>query len=126
ASVKRFSSKRLSRPGSCTAHSSITGGMCLPQFLKMPAPPPAYGKQNSRIRALGFAAFAAIQGLAGELGRVGLVDMLPNNGAQKYRSAVIGSTFVARNAGMRLAAMDTDASTNAVTTKVSTSVELMP
>jgi hypothetical protein len=52
---------RCSRPGSLTAHTSISGGKSAAQVRKIPAPPPAYGKQNRRKRACGFGAAEVTQ-----------------------------------------------------------------
>jgi hypothetical protein len=52
---------RCSRPGSLTAHTSISGGKSAAQVRKIPAPPPAYGKQNRRMRACGFGAAEVTQ-----------------------------------------------------------------
>src|SRR6185437_7010245 len=52
--VNGLSCMRLPRPGSCSAQSSTHAGKLSGHLWKVHALPPAYGKQNSRMRADGF------------------------------------------------------------------------
>src|SRR5438128_2230862 len=60
---KEGSSNRLSRPGSWTGQTSISGGRASGQERNIEAPPPACGKQNRRKCACGFGLGLVSQGL---------------------------------------------------------------